>query len=497
MKLILKNLKQVEFEIFIESEKITVKEFKKEIEKLYSFDSEQIKLIFNGTMLENDKTLEEYGIKEGNQIIMMNTKTKILKNESKSKPVDYQEKTQQIKPQIDTKNKPNISQILSDNWTIQVNSLIDMGFERSQVEAAVKAANGRIDLAVEYLNNGIPDNKVNNNNNRNINIQRQRNKDDIKKELKKQAGVIKMLCKDNKLRIFEILNNIKFNDPGLMRLITDYREDFKNYLDSPITEEDKQNYEKIEAEADKIQEERKEKKEKAKKEKEEKEKEEKEKKEKEGKEKNEDKMEETKEDDKDGNNKNKEEIVKEEKDENKMEEEKEIKGNKEDKDKEESTIPGENKEDKQEKQEEKNDNKSNSNEAKKDDNNMEIEENKNLEENNNESKQENSDKKDENEMKVDIEVKEEKKEEKKELIEDNKKEEKAIENTENKDKVTTNNKLENSENNSLINQLTEEDKEAINRIKSLCNFSFQTVAEAFIVCNKNEELTANYLFENM
>ena len=299
MKLILKNLKQVEFEIFIESEKITVKEFKKEIEKLYSFDSEQIKLIFNGTMLENDKTLEEYGIKEGNQIIMMNTKTKILKNESKSKPVDYQEKTQQIKPQIDTKNKPNISQILSDNWTIQVNSLIDMGFERSQVEAAVKAANGRIDLAVEYLNNGIPDNKVNNNNNRNINIQRQRNKDDIKKELKKQAGVIKMLCKDNKLRIFEILNNIKFNDPGLMRLITDYREDFKNYLDSPITEEDKQNYEKLEAEADKIQEERKEKKEKAKKEKEEKEKEEKEKKEKEEKEKNEDKMEETKEDDKD------------------------------------------------------------------------------------------------------------------------------------------------------------------------------------------------------
>ena len=399
MKLILKNLKQVEFEIFIESEKITVKEFKKEIEKLYSFDSEQIKLIFNGTMLGNDKTLEEYGIKEDNHIIMMNTKAKISKNESKSKPVDYQEKTQQIKPQIDTKNKPNISQILSDNWTIQVNSLIDMGFERSQVEAAVKAANGRIDLALEYLNNGIPDNKVNNNNNRNINIQRQRNKDDIKKELKKQAGVIKMLCKDNKLRIFEILNNIKFNDPGLMRLITDYREDFKNYLDSPITEEDKQNYEKLEAEADKIQEERKEKKEKAKKEKEEKEKEEKEKKEKEEKEKNEDKMEETKEDDKNSNNKNKEEIVEEEKDENKMEKEKkekkEIKENKE-----ESTIPEENKEDKQEKQEEKNDNKSNSNEAKKDDNNMEIENNKNLEKNNNESKQENSDKKDENEHKV-------------------------------------------------------------------------------------------------
>ena len=409
MKLILKNLKQVEFEIFIESINITVKEFKKEIEKLYSFDSEQIKLIFNGTMLENDKTLEEYGIKENNHIIMMNTKTKTLKNESKSNPVNYQENPTQIKTQIDPKNKPNISEILSDNWTIQVNSLVDMGFERSQVEAAVKAANGRIDLAVEYLNNGIPDNKVNNNNSRNNKVQRQKNKDDITKELKKQAGVIKMLCKDNIFRIFEILNNIKKNDPGLMRLITDYRNDFKNYLDSPITEEDKQNYEKIEAEADKIQQERKEQKEKAKKEKEEKEKEEKEKeekeeKEKEEKDKKEDKNGEMKEGDKDDNNKNKEEIEKEEKDENKMEEEKkENKENKEDKKDKESNIPEKNMEDKHEKQEEKNDNKSNNNEEKKDDN-MKIEENKNLEKNNNESKQEISEQKDENEKKMEIEI---------------------------------------------------------------------------------------------
>lgn len=492
MKLILKNLKQVEYEIFIESAKITVKELKKEIEQLYSFDSEQIKLIFNGTILENDKTLEEYEIKENSHVIMMNTKTKILKNESKSKPVEFQENKQQIKPQID-QNKPNISQILSDNWTIQVNSLIDMGFERSQVEAAVKAANGRIDLAVEYLNNGIPDNKANNSNrNRKNNNQRQRNKEDITKELKKQAGVIKMLCKDNKFRLFEILNNIKYNDTGLMRLITDYRNDFKNYLDSPITEEDKQNYEKIEAEADKIQQERKEKKEKEKKEKEEKEKEEKEKKDKEEKEEKEkeekevkeDKNEETKEVVKDDNNSNKEEIAKEEKNENKMEKEKEeIKENKE------SNIPGENMEDKKE---EKEVNKNNDNEIKKDDN-KEIEEKKeNLEDNNNENKQENFKKKEENENKM--EVIEEKKEEKKEIIEENKKEEKI---SENKDKEITNNKLENNGNSPLINQLTDEEKEAVNRIKSLCDFSFQTVAEAYIVCNKNEELTANYLFENM
>ena len=509
MKLILKNLKQVEYDIFITSGNITVKEFKKEIERLYSFDSEQIKLIFNGTVLENDKTLEQYQIKENNHIIIMNTKTKIIKNEEKPKPIEYQEKSVQIKPEIGPKDKPNISQILSDNWTIQVNSLVDMGFERSQVEAAVKAANGRIDLAVEYLNNGIPDNKVNNNNNRNRNnnIQRQKNKDDITKELKKQAGVIKMLCKDNKFRIFEILNNIKSNDPGLMRLITDYRDDFKNYLDSPITEEDKQNYEKIEAEADKIQQERKEKKEKEKKEKEEKEKKEKEEKEKEEKEKlekeekenekKEDKNEEKKEDEMDGKDKNKEEISKEEKNENenenKMEEEKEK--NEENK---EQNKPGENMEDKQE---EKDDNKSNNTEPKKDDNMNKEEENKNIEKHNNENKNEISEKIDEKEKEKEIaeDKKEEKKEEKKETDEDNKSKEKDIEIKENKDKgqETTNKKIEDNGNNPLINQLTEEEKEAVNRIKSLCDFSFQTVAEAYIACNKNEELTANFLFENM
>ena len=55
MKLILKNLKQVEFEIQIESNSITVKALKKEIEKLYSFDSDQIKILFSGIILEDQK----------------------------------------------------------------------------------------------------------------------------------------------------------------------------------------------------------------------------------------------------------------------------------------------------------------------------------------------------------------------------------------------------------------------------------------------------------
>ena len=76
MKLILKNLKQVQYNVEVESEKVTVKDLKNEIEKNHGFDSSLIKLLHNGKVLEDAKTLEEYQIKEESVIIMMNTKLK-------------------------------------------------------------------------------------------------------------------------------------------------------------------------------------------------------------------------------------------------------------------------------------------------------------------------------------------------------------------------------------------------------------------------------------
>ena len=76
MKIILKNLKQVPYNVELESDKNTIKDLKKEIEKLHGFDANLIKLLHNGKVLEDEKTLENYKIKEENVIIMMNTKPK-------------------------------------------------------------------------------------------------------------------------------------------------------------------------------------------------------------------------------------------------------------------------------------------------------------------------------------------------------------------------------------------------------------------------------------
>ena len=442
MKLILKTLKQVELEIEVESDLITVKELKLKIESLYSYDSDIIKLIYKGAILDDAKPLNHYQINENCSIIIMNTKNiqaanKTETNNNINNNLNYPIK-QNIPKFENQEKKEEITDILKDNLNITINSLVDMGFEKSQVEIAVKAANGRIDLAIEYLNNGIPEKSNNNNNLRN------NNNNEIMRELRKQASIIKVLCKDNKRYIFYLLDNIKRNDPGLLRLITDYRNEFKKLLDEPVTEEDEKIYKNIETKADEIISKRMEKAgEKMKEflENMNKQKEEKEKKEKEEKEK-EDKNEENKE----GNNEEIKEKEKTDINENEKKEEKK-----------------ENVEMKVEKEEIKEEKK--------------PEENKENPQLNNDISQE---KKEEEKMEIEKET-----EEKKDKPENN------VENINQNENKNTN---ENT-NNQIENQLTDKDKEIIKSLQDLGGFPYDKVVEAYIVCNKNEELTANYLFE--
>jgi len=442
MKLILKTLKQVELEIEVESDLITVKELKLKIESLYSYDSDIIKLIYKGAILDDAKPLNHYQINENCSIIIMNTKNKQAANKTETNNNINNNLNYPIKQNIpkfeNQEKKEEITDILKDNLNITINSLVDMGFEKSQVEIAVKAANGRIDLAIEYLNNGIPEKSNNNNNLRN------NNNNEIMRELRKQASIIKVLCKDNKRYIFYLLDNIKRNDPGLLRLITDYRNEFKKLLDEPVTEEDEKIYKNIETKADEIISKRMEKAgEKVKefienmnKEKEEKEKKEKEEKEKEDK----------NEDNKEGNNEEIKEKEKTDINENEKKEEKK-----------------ENVEMKVEKEEIKEEKK--------------PEENKENPQLNNDISQE---KKEEEKMEIEKET-----EEKKDKPENN------VENINQNENKNTN---ENT-NNQIENQLTDKDKEIIKSLQDLGGFPYDKVVEAYIVCNKNEELTANYLFE--
>ena len=239
MKLLLKNLRQQEFKIEIESDQKTVKDLKLEIEKVHNFDSSCIKLLHSGVVLEDAKTLEEYKIKEGNVIIMMLLKPK--KVEAKPEP-NQKEELQQQEPPKNEENKPQ------PQYTEQINALVDMGYEKEKVERAIKAANGSIDLAVEYLNDEqIPNQNEPNTGNANSNIPSSSNSN-LPEELKKNASIIKCLCMNNPEKLPSILTNLKEHSPQLFELIKQHEEDFKNLLVSPLSEEDIRNFQSIQQE---------------------------------------------------------------------------------------------------------------------------------------------------------------------------------------------------------------------------------------------------------
>ena len=199
MKLKLKNLKQQEFDIEIESDKKTVKDLKLEVEKVHGFDANLMKLLHNGMILEDAKTLEDYKIKEGNVIIMMATKKKVVEP---PKPEPKPEEKPQEQPKTDTsnQNKPD--------YTEKINSLVEMGYEKEKVEKAINAAGGSIDIAIEYLNSdNIPEPSQNNQNigGGNNNVPGTGN---IPEELKHEASIMKVLCMNNPEKITSLLNII-------------------------------------------------------------------------------------------------------------------------------------------------------------------------------------------------------------------------------------------------------------------------------------------------
>ena len=233
MKLILKNLKQVQYNVEVESEKSTVKDLKNEIEKEHGFDSNLIKLLHNGKVLEDSKTLEDYQIKDEYVIIMMNTKPKAKPNPPPAEqPKPEPQKVEEQPKKEEEKPKQDFSQ--------QINSLVDMGYEREKVEKAINASKGNIDLAIEYLSSGnIPDSAPNNQQNQ----QSQQNPPSstqtrLPMELRRNASLMKIICRNDPERIFNILTNLKMKNPALLNKIKEHETEFKNLLVSPITQED-------------------------------------------------------------------------------------------------------------------------------------------------------------------------------------------------------------------------------------------------------------------
>lgn len=249
MKLTIKSLKQVPYDIEVENDSICVKDLKMQFEKAHGFDHSSLKLVFNGVILDDSKKLSDYNMKEGNVIVMMNIKVQPKKKEE----AKVEEKVPEAKPSTVSSSQPvsttqpsstnqpstltttNVPKKEEKDYTPQVKELMDMGFPKAESEAAVKAARGDLSLAVEFLTNGIPENLMfQGGEGSNVDV----HPTSTNALLKNISSIVKILCHNNPSQLQNILLTLQQSSPELIELIKQNEDEFKTLIQQPITEED-------------------------------------------------------------------------------------------------------------------------------------------------------------------------------------------------------------------------------------------------------------------
>jgi UV excision repair protein RAD23 len=183
MQLTLKNLQQQTFTVEIDASQ-TVKSLKQKIESekgAEDYPSAHQKLIYAGKILVDDEALTKYNIDEKKFIVVMVTKPKAAPAApapaaapstpaeqastpaaDASTPATPTTPSQPAAPTAqDAASTPATGSlgggiVVGEELNSMIQNIMDMGYERSQVEAALRASFNNPDRAVEYLLTGIP-----------------------------------------------------------------------------------------------------------------------------------------------------------------------------------------------------------------------------------------------------------------------------------------------------------------------------------------------------
>lgn len=198
MKITIKSLKQVPYEVELASDELLIKDLKAEIEIAHGFDANSIKILFKGSMLDDNKHIKDYKIAEGDILTMMSSKVKpqnintnpepkiteeSKENNNKNNNNKETKKTENLaaKPNSQTNTQTLVSSLLNSlntnnnptntsnaeaatksepqkDYSAEALQLTEMGFGFAEALRAVQAAKGSLERAVDFLYNGIPEN---------------------------------------------------------------------------------------------------------------------------------------------------------------------------------------------------------------------------------------------------------------------------------------------------------------------------------------------------
>ena len=252
MRIVIKSLKEISYEICVPSDNSTVMELKQIIENSFKFDKNSVKILFNGSVLENSLSLFDYGIKEDNVLIMMNLKPKVI-----SKIV---EEVKDVK-NTETKKKS----IESFSYPIETKVLVEMGFSIEQAQLSLEASKGDINLAIEFIEKGLSDN-----NKELIGEKEEEHEEEHEEELEEEheeehdeddqqeetpikvleniASIVKFLSKNDPNEIQNVLISLNQHHPEMIDLITENEAEFNKLVSKPVNDEDIRAYKRFQGE---------------------------------------------------------------------------------------------------------------------------------------------------------------------------------------------------------------------------------------------------------
>jgi len=173
MKLKIRTLKQEKYELEVDPT-ITVDQLKDLIEQNYKFEKPSQTLIYAGKILPNDKTIEECKIGTEDFLVLMVKKTQSTKPATTATPEKTTATTTTPEkpptPSLSTTAlgsssstgdvKPVESVFGTAEYEKSISNIVEMGFPRDQVIAAMRASFNNPARAVEYLTTGIPPDAV-------------------------------------------------------------------------------------------------------------------------------------------------------------------------------------------------------------------------------------------------------------------------------------------------------------------------------------------------
>lgn len=241
MLVTLKTLQQQSFQIEIDpQETVKALKLKIEVEKGKEYAAENQKLIYAGKILLDDNKLHTYNIDEKKFVVIMVTKPKVseaqppstsapavVENASTESGDAKAEATPKPTPAPEPASQPQDA--TSDlDFKATVQSIMDMGYNRQQVEQALHASFNNRERAVEYLITGIPEDL----------LQEQAEEGTEEDPLaflrdQPQFQQMRAVIQQNPNLLNAVLQQIGQTNPALLQAISQHQQAFVRMLNEP------------------------------------------------------------------------------------------------------------------------------------------------------------------------------------------------------------------------------------------------------------------------